>query len=495
MKKIFIILVLIFLQQYSFSQSIGIGTAVPHTSAKLEVQSTNSGFLLPRLSTAQRNAITAPATGLIIFNINTAQFEFFNGTEWLSLSGGSGKWGNKQQYASESFASQALLFYKADGTGSGKYLGYDMAINNSILAAGAPQDFDYTGNITNLGSVRLFKRGNEDWKYYNVIYPEEQTAQSQFGAGVALDGNTLMVGAPVATVNGSFGRGKVYFYELDANGIPVFQNSVNALDPHAGDNYGGAVSASGNNAIVGASGYNVGPIQDVGAVYFLYKNNNVWSQRAVLSSPDGAEEDAFGRSVSMSGNYAAVAAPHVEINNLFRVGKVYIYQLINNIWTYTTTLITPNIAGMEKFGMDVHLKGDTLVVGASQFNGPIEGKAGKAYVYVRSGNNWNLQATLSPSDGKTGDAFGTSVYYNAGYIIVGAPYADVNANESQGKAYVFKMENGNWVEEAILVQSSGSNNDLFGSAVVIHPEVAASSSIHANYLDWKGHGRVYFFKR
>ena len=63
----------------SFSQNIGIGAAsfTPDASAMLDVNSTNTGMLLPRMTTVQRNAITSPATGLLIFNIDCKTFEFY----------------------------------------------------------------------------------------------------------------------------------------------------------------------------------------------------------------------------------------------------------------------------------------------------------------------------------------------------------------------------------------------------------------------------------
>jgi uncharacterized protein (TIGR02145 family) len=66
-----------------------IGHAPPDGSAALDIQATNLGVLLPRLTTAERNAIQAPATGLLIFNITTLCLEVNNGTgsspEWSAF--------------------------------------------------------------------------------------------------------------------------------------------------------------------------------------------------------------------------------------------------------------------------------------------------------------------------------------------------------------------------------------------------------------------------
>lgn len=64
--------------------NVGIGTS-PDANAILDLSSTTRGFLPPRMTTAERNVILIPATGLEIFNTTTNQPEFFNGTEWLSL--------------------------------------------------------------------------------------------------------------------------------------------------------------------------------------------------------------------------------------------------------------------------------------------------------------------------------------------------------------------------------------------------------------------------
>ena len=73
------------------AQNVGIGTTTPDPSAKLEVQSTNSGFLPPRMTFAQRNAIVNPAAGLLIWCTDcdsSGQVQVFNGTRWSNMVGG-----------------------------------------------------------------------------------------------------------------------------------------------------------------------------------------------------------------------------------------------------------------------------------------------------------------------------------------------------------------------------------------------------------------------
>ncbi len=70
---------------FGTSGNVGIATSAPNPSAALDVSSTSRGFLPPRMTTAQRNAISAPVEGLLVFNTDEKALNMFTGTEWSSL--------------------------------------------------------------------------------------------------------------------------------------------------------------------------------------------------------------------------------------------------------------------------------------------------------------------------------------------------------------------------------------------------------------------------
>ncbi|MDN2578973.1 DUF2793 domain-containing protein [Aquibium sp. ELW1220] len=72
---------------YQAAGRMGIGTASPHASALLDLASTQRGFLPPRMTQEQRDAIAAPATGLMIYNLTQNEPQFFDGTEWVGMRG------------------------------------------------------------------------------------------------------------------------------------------------------------------------------------------------------------------------------------------------------------------------------------------------------------------------------------------------------------------------------------------------------------------------
>jgi len=85
MKKLLLTLSITLLSIVVFSQNVGIGTNTPNASAKLDISSTNSGLLPPRMTFAQRAAIVNPAQGLIVYCtdcVANGELSVFNGVEW-----------------------------------------------------------------------------------------------------------------------------------------------------------------------------------------------------------------------------------------------------------------------------------------------------------------------------------------------------------------------------------------------------------------------------
>ncbi|MES2622472.1 MAG: hypothetical protein V4615_16595, partial [Bacteroidota bacterium] len=75
---------------FSQGKNVGIGTATPDASSILELKSGDQGFLVPRLTTAQRLAISNPADGLLLYDITVGCFFYFKNTQWASLCSGQG---------------------------------------------------------------------------------------------------------------------------------------------------------------------------------------------------------------------------------------------------------------------------------------------------------------------------------------------------------------------------------------------------------------------
>ncbi len=87
MKHIITLLILILTISIQ-AQSVGINTASPHSSAALDIQSTDKGLLIPRMTTAQRNGILPPVDGLLVFDNTSQSFWFMTSGSWVELVSG-----------------------------------------------------------------------------------------------------------------------------------------------------------------------------------------------------------------------------------------------------------------------------------------------------------------------------------------------------------------------------------------------------------------------
>ena len=97
---------------FNNGSSVGIGTVSPNASAALEVNSTTKGFLLPTMTQTQRNAISTPATGLLIYQSdNTPGFYYYNGSAWTAIAGAAAGGGGAAGYSSTA----NTLIYTTDG--------------------------------------------------------------------------------------------------------------------------------------------------------------------------------------------------------------------------------------------------------------------------------------------------------------------------------------------------------------------------------------------
>jgi hypothetical protein len=67
------------------SRGLIIGGTTNNASAKLQIDSTTQGFLPPRMTTAQKNAIATPAAGLMVYDTDLNQMSYYNGTTWVNI--------------------------------------------------------------------------------------------------------------------------------------------------------------------------------------------------------------------------------------------------------------------------------------------------------------------------------------------------------------------------------------------------------------------------
>jgi len=238
----------------------------------------------------------------------------------------------------------------------------------------------------------------------------------------------------------------------------ISEFKITASDGAADDYFGNSVSISGDYAVVGAPN-DTDNERNSGSAYVFKRTGTSWAQEAKLLASDGAAFHDFGVSVSISGDYAVVGAPN-DNDNGSQSGSAYVFKRTGTSWTQEAKLLASDGAVADIFGTSVSISGDYAVVGAPGFNvDPIV--TGSAYVFKRTGTSWAQEAKLLASDGAPNDRFGGSVSISGDYAVVGA-FLDVDNGVQSGSAYVFKRTGTSWVEEAKLLASDRAAGDEFG---------------------------------
>ncbi|MGD9047335.1 MAG: FG-GAP repeat protein [Anaerolineae bacterium] len=272
-----------------------------------------------------------------------------------------------------------------------------------------------------------------------------------FGVSVSISGDTALIGALNADVGGNSKQGAVYVFYRDQGGPNAWGHvaKLTAADGAADDWFGFSVSVSGDTAIVGAFLADVGDNFNQGAAYVFYRDQggpDAWGQVAKLT--DGAAADLFGFSVSVSGDTAVVGAYRADVGSYKDQGATYVFDRNQggpDIWGQVARLTAADGWAYDTFGYSVSVSGDTALVGAlyADVGGQVE--QGAAYVFYRNqggADAWGQVAKLTAGDGAEGDRFGDSVSVSGDTAVVGAWLADVGGNEDQGAAYVFYRDQG-----------------------------------------------------
>lgn len=424
MKPVFLLSLLLFLLMIqSVCAQIGMG-GTPHPSAVLDLKSpaNNKAFYPPRLTSAQRQAIASPQVGALVFDLDKGKLYLFDGQNWLPLS-------------TDMYNNPAPIDRFASDGESPDNFGVCVAISGDYAIVGAP--YDKVGNSSYQGSAYVFVRSGSTWTQQANLTASDGTAADRFGSSVAISGDYVLIGS-LADDNS---KGSAYVF-VHSGSTWIQQAKLIANDGMANDNFGESVSISGDYALIGSSGDDIGNNTGQGSAYVFVRSGSSWNQQAKLTASDGVTNDFFGMSVSVSGDYALVGAPYNDASGIIDAGSAYVFLRSGSSWSQQAKLIDNESTGKKNLGKNVFIAGTYAVVGEPGQ----ETDKGTVFVFVRFGANWVRQAVLVASEGVAGDFFGFSVSISGDYVLVGAPGADVGGSTRHGSAYAFVRSGSTWTQ-------------------------------------------------
>jgi len=373
----------------------------------------------------------------------------------------------------------------ADDGAASDYFGYSVALDGDTVLVGAI--YDTVGANSYQGSAYVFTRSGSTWTQQGKLTAGDGAAYDAFGWSVALDGDTSLVGAIYDDV-ANLDQGSAYVFTRSGS-TWTQQTKLTAGDGAEGDYFGRSVALDGDSALVGAS-YDDVFSSNQGSAYVFARSGSTWTQAAKLTAGDGAASDYFGFSVALDGDTALVGAYASDVGPNLDLGSAYVFTRSGSTWTQQTKLTAGDGAANDQFGISVALDGDTALVGALGDNS----YQGSAYVFTRSGGTWTQEAKLTAGDGAAGDYFGRSVALDGDTALVGARYDDVGANTVQGSAYVFTCSGSTWTQQETLTTGDGAASDRFGFSVALDGDTALVGAIYDD-VSSSDQGSAYVFTR
>lgn len=333
---------------------------------------------------------------------------------------------------------------------------------------------DIAGNESTIAISDGWSQVVLGWKPESFIKASNADVSDLFGASVAIDGDTLVVGASGESSN---------------------QTTIT----------NGSTASSDNSLSTSGAAY----------VYKRHWNPALWKyeweQEAYIKASNADNSDNFGASVAIHQDTIAVGANFESSNQtvitngntaasadntVMSSGAVYVYKRTGVNWNQEAYIKASNANAGDFFGANIAISYDTIAVGAygeassqtSITNGTTASSSnaasssGAVYVYFRTGTTWAQQAYIKASNANSGDVFGTSLALDNNLLVVGAKGESSNQTfitngntaasldnsaNSSGAAYIYRRVSTSWAQDAYLKASNTDANDFFGSSVAI----------------------------
>jgi choice-of-anchor B domain-containing protein len=288
---------------------------------------------------------------------------------------------------------------------------------------------------------------NGAWQERARLVASDSARMDDFGRALALDGNTLVVGAP----RKRGGKGVAYVFARAAVTAPWRQAGI--IEPPVGSNaaeFATALHLAGDDLLIGS------PLADsAGAVHHYRRSGSSWTLHRTITAalPRGAQ---LGRAIARNGEWLLVGAPSADS----AAGRVVSLRMQGGDWSAATavSIPRPTVPGGARTGTAITMDRSRAYVGAP----------GASTVFVLSRDStgrWAVSGDLHPFDATRNTQFGFAVATVAGEVWVGAPAA----NGASGRVYRFAPDARDGWQRAERLEADSSDGSSwpfsFGASI------------------------------
>lgn len=311
--------------------------------------------------------------------------------------------------------------------------GWSIAIDGEVAVVGA------WGAAGGRGSAYVFERAGDDWQQTAELVPPDGMLDDAFGSAVAVSGDVVAVGSPNdSNPVWGFQTGSVYVFERDGAGWSATQK-VEGPAPASGDRFGDALALDGDTLVVGA------PYEDtVGSVHVFQDTILGFLPLQELAPSDaGPAGDEFGYALALDGDRLVVGAPEKHGVQQLQ-GAAYVFAREDGGWVEMQIVDPPVPSNVGLFGSSVDLRDGRIAVGAPLHSAPCGDLSdpacgtGRADVFELVLGSWVHAGAAVPQDLANADQFGGALALAGAELVVGSPYDDTYFADA-GALYAFDL--------------------------------------------------------
>ena len=255
------------------------------------------------------------------------------------------------------------------------------------------------------------------------------------------------------------------------------------------DEFARSLDLDGDIAVVGAP-FDDELAADAGAVYVYRKTEGEWALDTKLFASDGVEGDEFGTAVTISGNrivVTAIQAFRLDVG----VGMVYTFEFDGADWIETNRFNPSLPTGQRRLGTSLSLDGDVLAVSIFLDLDPLTPTTSAAILYHWNGSSWSPEHIINQSAFLSNKFTSGPAIDVDGQVAVIGDYRNSDLGALSGAVSVLRRNNGVWSEEATLHGSTTLPQEQFGWSVDIDGDTIVVGTEESNQFY---HRVVYVFR-
>jgi hypothetical protein len=381
------------------------------------------------------------------------------------------QWVNGQRFQGAAYAYRRTAEGWVD---DGKLVGSDSAAYDEFATSVALEGDMIVIGAPIWGVAYVFLRDEGGWNEQARLLTNQN---DRFGHSVDIEEGAILVGAPSYAY---YDPGLAHYYEPSGS-TWVLSQTIAVQDRGGDDRFGFWVTLAGDDLVVSGIQAEIEGRVDHGIAATFSRQFGAWVETGQLYVADGAPYDAFGQQVAIDGDVLLAGTPGDDNQDIAGHGAVYVHVRTEEGWQLRQKLTDP-CGGTQFGGRSLLLSGDLIVVG-----GTCAGVDGDfVFTFRFDGDAWAFEQSLQASDAAPSDGFGRALALDGNRLVVGAP-------AGVGAAYVFEYVDGTWSEVQRLLAEDGLPGDDFGRSVAIDGSLIAVGAPmkHLGTNFWQG--AVYIF--